>query len=367
MLETQILEIFYQKIVVEAQAGKIDCYFTMNMLFNLVIENKLVSKCQENSWEGVLIPTLKISNKKLFDDLLIKYVKKAINFYSKSEFAFLEDLNFVVLEDIATIKNEYLIKYIICTLFANASFKDFENPLEFLNSRISMFDNKILNTDPDEEICLGYLDSIKAKIYLKEEVSPIKSETPYRIISYLLFDDGYILNLPEIYAGNNGKRYLLYGIQKTNFDTKINERYYLKAIRKGFIAKINGAPEHYFLATMLFMSLCNDQEIEIINFLIERWNAKRIAIYNKAIQKNNILVDDIQNKQNKIQNNITNIFIRYFTKIEDVTKGIEFSAIPIEMDNNFHLRITEDFESRCAVFNELYNLANEYKQSIKHR
>lgn len=357
MSDTQILDIFYTKIVPEAQKGKIDCYFMVNLVFNLVIDNQEISKCDELPYEGILIPTLKITNKNLFDSLLIEYVKRARTFYNSSDFDFLEDLNTSEIKNIDNVKEEYLIKYIISTLFANASISNFEYPVEFLHSRIAMFDNKIINYD--EELYLGHIDSIGASIYVKEEVSPIKSETPYRIKSYLQFDDGYKLLLPEIYAGNSRAKYQLYGIQKTSESNGLEERSYLKQIRKGFIAKVNGAPEHYFLVVMLFLSLCSDKEIEVVPFLIERWNAKRIAMYNKAKRYLNISLSDIE--QDNIQNNITNIFIRYFTKLEDVTTGMRFGTEPFELDSNLHVYIDEDFESRCIAFNELFNLVNEYK------
>lgn len=360
MNDSQILEIFYNRIVPEAQHGKINFYFTANIAFNLVINNEIVSKCDELPYEGLLIPTLKISDKQAFDNLLIEYVKKAIEFYNPSDFSFLNNLNDKDIETVET-KTSYLIKYIISTLFANASLNDFENPIKFLESRISMFENRVLNANG--EVDLGYIDSIGARMYIEEEKSPIKSETPYRIKGYLQFDDDYKLLLPEIYVGNNGKKYQLYGIQKTTENSEIDERPYLKQIRKGFIAKINGAPEHYFLTVMLLLSLCNDKEIELIPFLIERWDAKRIAMYNKAKRLPNFSLYDIEEEQDKIQNNITNIFIRYITKLEDVSNGIDFTAIPYESDTNLCIRVSDTFQSRSIAFNELFKLAKEYKNN----
>ena len=34
-MKDQILDIFYNKIVKEAQTGRVDCFFMMNMIFNL--------------------------------------------------------------------------------------------------------------------------------------------------------------------------------------------------------------------------------------------------------------------------------------------------------------------------------------------
>ncbi|MCI8778331.1 MAG: hypothetical protein HFI87_04220 [Bacilli bacterium] len=359
MTDAQILDIFYKKIVHEAQKGKVDCYFTINIAFNLIIDNIEISKCIELPYDDILIPTLKITNKKRFDDMLIAYVKKAINFYDPSDFSFLNDMVAIDDKNFNQVKAEYLIKYIISNLFANASFSDFNYPIEFLRLRLAMFDNRILNYDGELE--LGYIDSIGARIYVTEQVSPIKSETPYSIRSYLQFDDGYKLFLPDIYAGNSGDKYKLYGIQKTAKSNKIEEEPYLKQIRRGFIAKINGAPEHYFLTVMLFLSLCSDKEIEIIPFLVERWNAKTISIYNKSKNNSALSLLDIKKDQNRIQNNITNILILYFEKLEKVSKGINFHSLPFELDSSLYISIEQDFESRSIAFNEIFGLVSEYK------
>lgn len=63
------------------------------MPFNLTIESKEISKCKELPYEGLLIPTLKITNKKEFDKKLVEYVKKAQYFYNQADFDFLNDLD----------------------------------------------------------------------------------------------------------------------------------------------------------------------------------------------------------------------------------------------------------------------------------
>ena len=143
IMEQQILDIFYNKIVQEAQTGRVDCFFMMNMIFNLNVENIQITSTKSIEKDGLLVPTLKITNKELFDSLLVEYVEKAISFYDEKEFSFLEDIKYLYPDqDIEQLKEEYLIKYIICTLLANLSYSDFEYPLGFLEDRIEMFDNK---------------------------------------------------------------------------------------------------------------------------------------------------------------------------------------------------------------------------------
>lgn len=383
MTDSRILDIFYNEIVPEAKKGEIDCYFMFNTAFNLVIDNEVISICDEAACEDLVIPTLKITNKVLFNSLLVEFVRKAIDFYDISNFAFLEDLNKEYKDTLSEGQEEYLIKYtIVANLLANASFEDFDNPINFLKSRIAMLDNKIIESN--KLIDIGYIDSIGARLRIIEEKSPIKAETPYRITSYLEFDDGYILHLPEIYAGNTGEKYQLYGIQKTRKNNEAEERTYLKKIRKGFIAKINGAPEHYFFAAMLFISLCSDKEIEVKPFLIERWNAKRKSMFNKvkANQYLQLLVNDCEQlehseklteslikyffekeeEHDKLQSNITDNLLRYFTKLSDVTIGLDIISFPHEADFSLKLKTEEAIESRSEAFNELFKLISDYKR-----
>lgn len=122
MNSAQILNVFYNEIVPEAKIGKVNCYFTINLVFNLNMNNKLVSECSNLSYSGIFVPTLKISDKELFDFLLVKYVKKALKIYHPKEFSFLDDLSIADVENLKKVKERYTIRYIITTLFANASY-----------------------------------------------------------------------------------------------------------------------------------------------------------------------------------------------------------------------------------------------------
>ena len=111
IMEQQILDIFYNKIVQEAQTGRVDCFFMMNMIFNLNVENTQITSTKAIEKDGLLVPTLKITNKELFDSLLVEYVEKAISFYDESEFSFLEDVKYITdQENVEKLKEEYLIK-----------------------------------------------------------------------------------------------------------------------------------------------------------------------------------------------------------------------------------------------------------------
>lgn len=351
-----VLDIFYNEIINEAQNGKIDAYFMMNLVFNTIIENKTITIAQTQQ-DDIIVPTLKITNKNLFNYLLVEYVHKAMKTYHEKDFVFLIDVEqFYPKDNLEEIKHKYLIKYIIGTLFANASYIDFEDPITFLKNRISMLDNKILPTN--KTINLGYLESINASIYIQEEISPIRSETPHRITSYLIYDDGYKLILPEIYLGKTNDKYLIYGIQKTTPKSETDESSYIKQIRKGLNSRLYGIPEHYFLTYILSLVLCNDKPVEIVPFLIERWNAKSIYLSNhKGYTK-----EEIDMYKETIQTKITNDFIRVFLKLMEVTPEVELLAIPFEIDDHLHISLLEQPNSKASIMNELYSRYSSYQK-----
>ena len=81
-----VLDIFYKNIVPEATTGRIDCLTFYNIVFSTKIVNDETEykSCLEN--ENLLVPTLYIKDKELFDSLLIEYVDLCMNFYDDSNF-----------------------------------------------------------------------------------------------------------------------------------------------------------------------------------------------------------------------------------------------------------------------------------------
>ena len=78
IMEQQILDIFYNKIVQEAQTGRVDCFFMMNMIFNLNVENTQITSTKSIEKDGLLVPTLNITNKE-FDNKKLQLEDKIIS------------------------------------------------------------------------------------------------------------------------------------------------------------------------------------------------------------------------------------------------------------------------------------------------
>ena len=90
-----IIDLFYNEIVPEAQTGRVDAYFTMNLAFNLTINNKPITSTPSINYDDVIIPTLKITKKTIFDYLLVEYVYKAMKTYKEENFLFLIDVEYI--------------------------------------------------------------------------------------------------------------------------------------------------------------------------------------------------------------------------------------------------------------------------------
>ena len=73
MTDKEIINIFYNQIVPEAKQGRVDCYFMMNILFDLVINNNQITKSEKK--ETCRRKKICGSNRDIFSDTKIfKYV-----------------------------------------------------------------------------------------------------------------------------------------------------------------------------------------------------------------------------------------------------------------------------------------------------
>ena len=111
----EILDVFYNDFIKEAATGRIDCNMFYNILFatNILRDGKVeVLTTAKTNYQNVMVPTLEIKNEREWNDLLIKYVEQAIDFYDSKDF-----------EDVDNIP-----KSIMARLFANMTLEDFKEP-----------------------------------------------------------------------------------------------------------------------------------------------------------------------------------------------------------------------------------------------
>ena len=114
---------------------------------------------------------------------------------------------------------------IIASLFANATFDDFANPIDFLNRRIAFFEN------PKEETLKStFISSFNSSLNASISKDKIYNESPYYLNAAFRSEDG-VFKLPEVKFGIMDDTLYIYAIQnipqeKTNYTKKINRALY---------------------------------------------------------------------------------------------------------------------------------------------
>ena len=344
-----ITRIFYEEIVPEAAIGKINVYFSFSEAFSTyLVELNKHYECVVDT-PGVLIPTLTIKNKELFDSLLTEYVIKAIDFY--------DDEN--IYDEVLNYKNSNRekvgkIKLIMTQLFANATVEDFNDPVNFLRRRIDFINNHTNNN-----INLGYSELLGANLELITLKDTLNNEaTGEFVIRATDNDDKWIS--PRLKYGISNDQVYIYAIQNEDVNNgpltkKINRKLYKvgegftdlkeeenpKDITASFLVTLN-------MAISYFMSLGYDKFV-IPSILVVRYNAKKIIIENKFKKKkiDTFMKEDLNSELDDIQSNLTNKLIRTFLRLGCHYNNINVDSLPYELDSSLHISLNNQIEMMC--------------------
>ena len=359
-----IKRIFYEKIIPEATLGKIKALVYYGVVFNTnIVEDNKYYKCNIDN-PDILIPTLIIKDKELFDKLLEEYVIKALDFYDNNNF-YDEILDYKMYDEKDMVCKE---KVILAYLFANATSEDFNNPVAFLRKRIDFIDNHM-----DSNCDLGYSNTLGANIELLVEKDTINNETPSRLV-FKAYKDEEELVFPMVKFGISNNKVYIYAIQneKQNNNTlskKINRKLYgvgegfinedlyenPKDITASFLVVLNMAISYFY---QMGYSL-----VEVPSILIERWNAKKIANNNMYKRKkiNEKELNERNVKQEIIQSNLTNKLIRTFLRLGCHYNNIDVLALPYELDDNLHIGINHNVDILCnnKLLDDTYQLVSK--------
>lgn len=337
-----ILDIFYNKVMLEAQEGRINCYFFYNIAFATYIEED--DKFFECNIKGddLLIPTLVIKDKATFDSLLIEYVNLAKDFYSINNYA--EEI--LTLEDGENEEKISIEKVIISLLFANATVEDFNDPINFLRKRINF-----INNCQEEKYDLGYSESLKANLEVSLEKDKINNETPWQFVikAKSMDNDEYVF--PKIKFGVSNNQVFVYAIQNgKNIDSpfckKINRALY--KVGEGFYnnnyeeENLKDITASFLVALNIMISYFKNigiTKIVVPSILICRWNAKNISngLKIKRYQYDEESIQDINEKQILLQYNLTNKLIRTFLRLGCHYQDFDILAYPFEIDSSLHM------------------------------
>lgn len=382
-MDNEILNVFYNQVIKEAATGRVDCSVMYNILFCTNFEDKILIK-DDPIVKNLLIPRLRISNKERFDELLLKYVSLALDFYKDCPF-----LKFVseggVLRDEMKYAKE---KTLMTTLWANATFEDFSDPYIFLNNRISYLEDKKLGDLQGQRIELGFCETLNGSLYMEINKADFNNETPYFVSIYLLSDNNEVYEFPNTYLGVKDKEACIYAIQgkkkmkeyMSSYEKKVDRL--LRKVDSGFdvkddnyendgIANLKDVSPSFLVAANIVLGLLDKlyvTKVKIPSMLIERYNGKKIANYmHMLLEKDADKYNELNQKIDVIQSNLTEKHLRVFRRLAFHNTGIDITYYPMEKDSNMYFDINSD----NVVFNnplleETYYLASQALSNRYH-
>lgn len=387
-LQEIIIDTFYNDIVPSIINGRTTVDgVSYHISYNVVISGHVVKEINSE------IPTLMINNYDEFNNYLVMYVTKQLEFLKNN--IFISPTSFLLEDE----KNEN-IRYCLMNLFINATSYDFNNPIEYLKMRISFLDNECLYDKFDSYKKVVDLSDIDCHIESCVFQQHPANETPYAFFSRIVKnddEDSYLL--PKIRYGikddNGEKTVCIYGIQGnkkknvfTNFEKKINR--YLFKINKGIekdqdyldyqnekdLGIASFYPENIIditpnavLALTIFLKTIKELGInkcKVIDFLPTRYYGNlngRIAAVNllKGIYREEELTKKIANvelKMDDIQHNITNKLIRTVNRVNYHLGNMSNISYPYEIDDSMYFILNDNIKDDYNLINKVYNEIN---------
>lgn len=240
------------------------------------------------------------------------------------------------------------MKTIIAYLFCNATTEDFLEPCEYIRRRIEFLDDNTFSFFRSGTVLeLGPIFK-GSKLYLQDSEQSILMETP-RKFEIFLIRDGKKYSLPEIsygIANENGVPvcyiYSFLDKQKKEFEDKLEEKYY-KDVKRIFYKvnadvidnsedeNIKDVSPSSVISLVVFATILrkyNISEIRGVPYLPLRYLSRELTASDASLEKSQLLRD----RNNMIQYNVTNKFIRTFNRVSYHMKGFNIVSYPYEVD-----------------------------------
>lgn len=364
------INVFYDEIINEASTGRVDCFFMMNLLFSTYLkeENKTIEAKKDDDGR-YLIPTLVIKNKENFNKLLTEYLVLAKSKYDLTKYY--EALEFDDIENPEHIIN----KLILTTLWANATYDDFNWSEEFLRKQILFLKDNTFS-EYNEPTIIGYSEMLGGYLEIENIPEPILNETPTSLkISLIEPETNERYTFPLVRYGIKDDKCYIYAVQKNkkfdvdnNFKKKVNRR--LFKIGENFDTK-NDTYENYkegnlkdvsasfVVASNIVLGLLSSKginDIVVPSILIERWNAKEknIVLRSKKEEKPKEYIETNKDEHNGIQSNLTEKLLRTFLRIVSHNNTFEVIAYPFDIDSSLHIRTCSELDCNNSLLNETF-------------
>ena len=364
------INVFYDEIINEASAGRVDCFFMMNLLFSTYIreENKTI-EAKKNDDGRYLIPRLVIKNEESFNKLLTEYLALARKKYDLSIYQ--DELTFAGVENYEQVIN----KIILTTLWANATYDDFSESEEFLRKQIAFLKDETFS-EYEEPTIIGYSETLGGYVEVENIQETILNETPNSLkISVIEPETNERYTFPLVRYGIEDNKCYIYAVQKNKkydeenkFKKRVNRR--LFQIGENFDTK-NDTYENYgegnlkdvsasfVVASNIALGLLASKgitDIVVPSILIERWNAKETGIVVKSKREENSqeYIDSNKEEHNKIQNNLTEKLLRTFLRIVSHNKTFEVIAYTFDIDSSLHIKISDVLDCNNTLLSETF-------------
>ncbi len=346
---------FYDKTIYDACKGSTLIHGSLcHIGYNTIVPSMNLELL--NPAEEAMFPTLVITNKKVFDELLTKYISIAKYYYKD------ENLN----------ESELL-----SLLFVDATLDDFNNPIKYISKKINFIMDNTLDVY-SEETDLGYSSILDGDICVKCVPESAFNETPKSLVITLRNGDNEY-KFPTVRLGISDNKAYIYTMQKektkedkTDYEKRINR--HLFKIGEGFNLEGNeelkDVSASFVVAANITVGLLERNgitEIEIPSIRMVRWNNKS-ASYESRINKakNTDEIEELRNEENMIQANLVDKFLRTFNRVCYHNSGLDISSYPYETDSSMHIINEGKLESNNELLAETYQIASnqQYKKSM---
>ncbi|MBQ8219477.1 MAG: hypothetical protein IJZ79_06970 [Bacilli bacterium] len=358
----KVLVSFYYHIIEEASRGKI---FTNEGVCNICFNTKVPTENIDLHYTDKVVPTLIINDKEEFDKALIEYMDIATSFY----------------ED-----RHYHRDLILAMLFADATYEDFNNPVDYINRKKNfMLDEKMKKFESG--FSLGYSEFFDGELFVKVDRDTIFYETPY-VLNIMIRNENDFYSFPSINFGISGDTGYIYTIQnrkvienKSSFQKKVNRLFY--KIGEGFDPKVDNFDTYdegnlkdvsgsFLVAADIIFSLFERvgiRKIILPTLRIIRWNNKEEA-YKRMLDKdyNPDKSRKYEDEHYMIQKNITEKFIRTFMRLAYHFEGLDVVSYPFEGDSNMIIVNNGITSCNNSLLSHVYGLVKKKEDNLKfHR
>lgn len=316
-------------------------------------------------------------------------ITPTLNLKDKNQFynCIKEYISMLSEEDERILYDSKYVKSKIAYLFANMSFEDFNNPIEYIRRIINFNQNKLLDRKTTD-----YIDSLESKIHIN--ISSSELETPYCFECALVSDKGYY-PLPTISYGISDGICYVYAIQDHNkhlsnpFNNKIKRKLYkingnvsdseteeYKDYKEGkseyYPENISDVSPSAVLVLTIFLNEIEKHginKIQVVPYLPVRFeNYIKTIAYNALQQAKDSNLNELEKRelymskikeQMYIQSNITEKFIRTFRRVAHHFDNVSITSYPMELDDKLHIKLSKFQYSDNEILNEIIKSNNK--------